>query len=169
MKSLYQVMRSIWRRIRRRRWLVLGSTCFIAIIIIFMNSNNFMQSVRYEADFKHDLFIHDSGHAIENVSAMTMSDHRSSQPIEEVSSNSYIGLDEHDVLSLFEGPPHDDKVIRSFFQIDVKYLESSLPPEVVEQLYKGIQVTNLSEYNSVLSTFSDYAITISEEVMRQLH
>lgn len=88
---------------------------------------------------------------------------------EGVSDNSYIGLDEHDVLSLFEGPPGEANVIRSFFQINVKYLESSLPPEIVEQLYKGIHVTNIYEYNSVLSTFSDYAVHLSEEVMQQMY
>lgn len=72
--------------------------------------------------------------------------------------NSYIGIDQHGVLSLFEGPPLEDNVIRSFFQIDIEFLESSLPPEIVEQLYEGIRITNHSEYNSVLSTFSDYAV-----------
>lgn len=78
--------------------------------------------------------------------------------IDDLSDNSYIGVDEHGVLSLFEGPPLEDNIIRSFFQINIEFLESSLPPEIVEQLYEGIRITNHSEYNSVLSTFSDYAI-----------
>lgn len=77
---------------------------------------------------------------------------------DDLSDNSYIGIDQHGVLSLFEGPPLEEKVIRSFFQINIEFLESSLPPEIVEQLYEGIRITNHSEYNSVLSTFSDYAV-----------
>ena len=61
-------------------------------------------------------------------------------------------------LSLFEGLPKQNKMIRTFYQIDIEHLESSLPHETVRQLYEGIQVRDLDEYNSVLSTFSPYAL-----------
>ncbi|WP_237167712.1 BofC C-terminal domain-containing protein [Paenibacillus yonginensis] len=70
----------------------------------------------------------------------------------------YIGLDAHGTLSLFEGKPEKEKVMRTFFQIDIKSMESALPKEIVNQLHNGIRVQDLEEYNSVISTFSDYAL-----------
>lgn len=89
-------------------------------------------------------------------------------PFEQYDKNVYFGISENKSLSLFEGPPSDKKVIRSFFQLDIEYLESSIPREMLDQLYQGIQVSDFAEYNSVLSTFSDYAIDISDEVMKQI-
>jgi forespore regulator of the sigma-K checkpoint len=70
----------------------------------------------------------------------------------------YMGLDEKGSLSLFNGMPAADNVIRTFFQLDIRYLESSLPKETLKQLQDGIRITDMAEYNSVLSTFSDYAM-----------
>ncbi|WP_244905537.1 BofC C-terminal domain-containing protein [Paenibacillus physcomitrellae] len=70
----------------------------------------------------------------------------------------YIGLDSNGTLSLFEGKPEKEKVMRTFFQIDIKSMESALPKEIVNQLHNGIRVQDLEEYNSVISTFSDYAL-----------
>ena len=78
--------------------------------------------------------------------------------------NAYFGLDKNGNLSLFEGLPANDKVIRTFFQLNIGYLESSLPRDAYNQLKEGIRVTNMAEYNSVLSTFSDFAMDRSEEV-----
>ncbi|MGG1515799.1 BofC C-terminal domain-containing protein [Paenibacillus oryzisoli] len=75
------------------------------------------------------------------------------------------GIDGSSNLSLFNGTPGADNVIRTFFQLNIQQLESSLPPGTVEQLRKGIRVSDLEEYNSVLSTFSDYAIEITERAM----
>ncbi|KQX49071.1 BofC C-terminal domain-containing protein [Paenibacillus sp. Root444D2] len=72
------------------------------------------------------------------------------------------GIDGSSNLSLFNGTPAKDNVIRTFFQLNIKHLESSLPRETVEQLHEGIRVTDLEEYNSVLSTFSDYAMPPQE-------
>ncbi|MFH5182254.1 BofC C-terminal domain-containing protein [Paenibacillus sp. TAB 01] len=79
--------------------------------------------------------------------------------------NAYFGLDAGGNLSLFEGVPESKQVIRTFFQLNIQYLESSLPKETVKQLYRGIPVNNLEEYNSVLSTFADFAV---EEKLKQL-
>ncbi|MNZ47646.1 hypothetical protein D3C78_653690 [compost metagenome] len=70
----------------------------------------------------------------------------------------YIGIDKNGNLSLFEGPPKNEKVIKTFFQLDVETMESALPNEVLKQLKQGIRVQDASEYNSVLSTFSDFAL-----------
>jgi forespore regulator of the sigma-K checkpoint len=92
------------------------------------------------------------------------------QKIEDLSpqckSNAYFGLDTHGNLSLFEGVPEGNQVIRTFFQLNINYLESSLPRETVKQLYRGIPVNNLEEYNSVLSTFADFAVEETQKVMK---
>ncbi|WP_028547700.1 BofC C-terminal domain-containing protein [Paenibacillus sp. UNC451MF] len=80
--------------------------------------------------------------------------------------NAYFGLDAKGNLSLFEGVPGSNQVLRTFFQLNIEFLESSLPRETVKQLYRGIPVNNLDEYNSVLSTFADFAV---EEPERALH
>lgn len=80
--------------------------------------------------------------------------------------NAYFGLDHTGNLSLFEGPPDDQKVIRTFFQLNMGYMESSLQPDAVQQLKAGIRVLDMAEYNSVLSTFSEFAVEESEKVMK---
>lgn len=70
----------------------------------------------------------------------------------------YFGLDKKGNLSLFDGIPSGQKVIRTFFQLNMGFLESSVPRETIEQLKEGIRVSDLLEYNSVLSTFSDFAV-----------
>lgn len=75
------------------------------------------------------------------------------------------GIDGSSNLSLFNGTPAKDNVIRTFFQLNIKHLESSLPPDTVEKLREGIRISDMEEYNSVLSTFSDYAVEETEKAM----
>ncbi len=70
----------------------------------------------------------------------------------------YIGLDKDGNLTLFDGPPWHKKVIRTFFQLDVEMMESRLSDDRIRDLASGIRVTDKDEYNSVLSTFNEYAI-----------
>ncbi|MFD0674342.1 BofC C-terminal domain-containing protein [Cohnella sp. GCM10027633] len=77
----------------------------------------------------------------------------------------YIGMDQDGNLSLFNGPPQKDKVVRTFFQLDVKTLQTSLTQEKLRELLHGIRVSDKDEYNSVISTFSDYARLKSRGVM----
>lgn len=72
--------------------------------------------------------------------------------------NVYFGLDADGNLALFEGKPEENKVLQTFFQIDIEYLESSLPRQSVENLYDGIRIHNYAQYNSVLSTFAGFAV-----------
>lgn len=91
------------------------------------------------------------------------------EQIEELSErckDARISLDEDGNLTLYEGPPAEKKVIRTFFQIDIESMESALPPNVLQQLYDGILITDTDEYHSVLSTFSDYAVEASQKVMK---
>ncbi|MFF2480532.1 BofC C-terminal domain-containing protein [Paenibacillus sp. NPDC058071] len=85
---------------------------------------------------------------------------------EECRANAYFGMDRDGNLSLFEGEPKEEKVMRTFFQLDVKYMESSLSQDKVDQLTAGIKVNDIDEYNSVLSTFSDFALQENERAMK---
>lgn len=84
------------------------------------------------------------------------------QQIDDLSSecknNAYFGMDRLGNFSLFDGEPRGEKVMRTFFQLDVRFMESSLPKDQLDQLSEGIRVSDIDEYNSVLSTYSDYAM-----------
>jgi forespore regulator of the sigma-K checkpoint len=69
----------------------------------------------------------------------------------------YFGLSEEGVLTMFQGPPTDNKVIQTFFRIDTQLLESKLPKEKVGNLMQGIRVYSVDEYLHVLSTFEEFA------------
>ncbi|NOV04097.1 BofC C-terminal domain-containing protein [Paenibacillus planticolens] len=75
------------------------------------------------------------------------------------------GIDGSSNLSLFNGTPAKDNLIRTFFQLNIKHLESSLPLDAVQKLREGIRISDMEEYNSVLSTFSDYAVEETEKAM----
>lgn len=78
----------------------------------------------------------------------------------------FFGIDEYGNLTLFDGVPGKDNVIRTFFQLNIRHLESSLPRDTINQLYSGIRVSDLAEFNSVLSTFSDYAVEETQKAMK---
>ncbi|MGN7413787.1 BofC C-terminal domain-containing protein [Paenibacillus sp. SAF-068] len=78
----------------------------------------------------------------------------------------YISIDAVGNLNLYEGKPAEEKVIRTFFQLDVGTLESSLPEGVLEQLQQGIRIQDKDEYDSVISTFSDYAVDEDHHLIR---
>lgn len=78
----------------------------------------------------------------------------------------YMSVDANGNLTLFDGPPQEEKVLRTFFQLDVGSMESTLPKDVLKQLQDGIRIQDIEEYNSVLSTFSDYARDLAENVMK---
>ncbi|MBB6021928.1 forespore regulator of the sigma-K checkpoint [Paenibacillus sp. JGP012] len=78
----------------------------------------------------------------------------------------YISIDAAGNLNLYEGKPAEENVIRTFFQLDVGTLESSLPDGVLEQLQEGIRVQDKDEYDSVISTFSDFAVDEKHRLLR---
>lgn len=45
-------------------------------------------------------------------------------------------------------------------------MESSLPQDKVDRLSEGIKITDMDEYNSVLSTYSDFAMPANQKVMK---
>jgi len=68
--------------------------------------------------------------------------------------NGYFGLSENGVLTIFNGRPGRSRIIQSFFQIDVKKLESKKQ----EELIQGIPIKTKDRYVEVLETFKPYSI-----------
>lgn len=85
---------------------------------------------------------------------------------EHCKANAYMGVDKKGNLTLYDGVPKKEKVVRTFFQLDVRYMESSLPKDKLDELSRGIRISDIDEYNSVLSTYSDYAMEQNEKVMK---
>ncbi|MEH7178899.1 intercompartmental signaling factor BofC [Neobacillus vireti] len=67
--------------------------------------------------------------------------------------NGYFGLSEDGVLTIFNGRPDRSRIIQSFFQIDVKKLESNKQ----EELLQGIPIKTKDRYVEVLETFKPYS------------
>lgn len=82
--------------------------------------------------------------------------------------HAYIGVDDQGKLMMYETGmgTEDRKTLRTFFQLDIQQMESSLPHETVKQLYSGIKISDVDEYNSVISSFSDYAVEKSQKVLK---
>lgn len=72
--------------------------------------------------------------------------------------NAFFGMNGTGEFSLFDGEPERDQVIKTFFQLNVPYLESSIPKEELKHLLSGIRVHDIEEYDSVLSTFSEFSM-----------
>jgi len=69
--------------------------------------------------------------------------------------NGYFGLTKDGTLSIFEGKPDESsRVIQSFFQIDIKKLESHQH----EQLQKGIRVVSKSRYRDIIEAYRHFAL-----------
>lgn len=80
--------------------------------------------------------------------------------------NAYVAMDPDGNLSLFDGPPRKDNVVRTFFQLDVRSLESSLSPDMLRGLIEGIRVTGPDKLNSVVSSYKEYAREKSVTVIK---
>lgn len=80
----------------------------------------------------------------------------------ECKEGTYFSLNPDGYLTLFRGDPInksvEDKIIETFFRIDVIKLEGSLPIEPIQELYDGIPIKDRADFNSVLSTFSEFSI-----------
>jgi len=68
--------------------------------------------------------------------------------------NGFFGITEEGVLSIFNGRPDQLRIIQSFFQIDIKKLESTKQ----EELIQGIPIKNKNRYVEVLETFKPYSL-----------
>jgi forespore regulator of the sigma-K checkpoint len=72
--------------------------------------------------------------------------------------NGFFGVTSEGVLSIYNGKPGQSKIIQSFFQIDIKKLESKKQ----EELKTGIPVRTKNRYVEVLETFKPYSTAEKE-------
>ena len=77
--------------------------------------------------------------------------------------NGYFGLSAEGILTLFNGLPSEQKVVQTFYPLDMEKMENSLPKAEVDLLKQGIRVRDLAEYNSVLSTYDDFQVDTAAE------
>ncbi len=66
-----------------------------------------------------------------------------------IKAKGYIGLDEHGKLSIFEGKPSQQKVIQTFYQIDLDELEVM----ETQNLQNGIKIHSADQYYKLLKQF----------------
>jgi forespore regulator of the sigma-K checkpoint len=69
--------------------------------------------------------------------------------------NGYFGISNEGILTIYNGKPEKANIIQSFFQIDLKKLESKQQ----ENLQKGIPIKTKDRYVKVLETFKNLTIT----------
>jgi len=67
--------------------------------------------------------------------------------------NGYFGMTNDGVLTIFNGKPGRSRIIQSFFQLDIKKLESKKQ----EELIQGIPIKSKDRYVEVLETFKSYS------------
>lgn len=65
----------------------------------------------------------------------------------------YFGLSKDNILTIYEGKPNHKKAIHSFYQIDVKALESHLQ----HRLQNGIPIQTKGHYQKVIKQLKKYA------------
>jgi len=68
--------------------------------------------------------------------------------------NGYFGISNEGILTIYNGKPEKSNIIQSFFQIDLKKLESAQQ----KHLRKGIPIKTKDRYVEVLETFKNYTI-----------
>ncbi|WP_018661024.1 BofC C-terminal domain-containing protein [Heyndrickxia acidiproducens] len=72
--------------------------------------------------------------------------------------NGYFGVTKDGVLSIFQGKPQDKDIIHSFFQLNMKKLESRRQQE----LKNGIPIKTKEDYQKLLKTFKPYSASKKE-------
>lgn len=68
--------------------------------------------------------------------------------------NGYFGMTEDGTLSIYNGKPADDRIIHTFFQIDVGKLEVYQQ----EELQHGIQIISKDQFNSLMKEYKEFAV-----------
>jgi forespore regulator of the sigma-K checkpoint len=69
--------------------------------------------------------------------------------------NGYFGITDKGILTIFNGKPNSEKVIQSFFQIDIDKLESHQH----EELKQGIPIHSKDKYEEVLEVFKPFSLS----------
>lgn len=73
--------------------------------------------------------------------------------------NGYFGITDDGTLSIFNGKPEKADVIQSFFQIDVKKLESSQHMKLMQ----GIPVKSKEEFSKVVESMRKYSMDSAKD------
>ncbi|WP_199880598.1 intercompartmental signaling factor BofC [Bacillus massiliglaciei] len=66
--------------------------------------------------------------------------------------NGYFGMTEEGVISIYNGKPKYDKIIQSFFQVDVGQLEAYKK----EELQRGIPILNKDQFQKLIKSYEPY-------------
>jgi forespore regulator of the sigma-K checkpoint len=69
--------------------------------------------------------------------------------------NGYFGITDNGILTIFNGKPNSEKVIQSFFQIDIGKLQSHQH----EELKNGIPIQSKDKYEQVLEVFKPFSMS----------
>ncbi|GAA0354900.1 BofC C-terminal domain-containing protein [Caldalkalibacillus horti] len=69
----------------------------------------------------------------------------------------YFGLTEDRILTIYEGPPEQNKIIQTFFRLDTELLESNRSTHELSNLKQGIRIRNVKEYLNVLAKYEQFA------------
>ncbi|WP_445490164.1 BofC C-terminal domain-containing protein [Niallia sp. 03133] len=72
--------------------------------------------------------------------------------------NGYFGITDKGILTIYNGKPEYSQIIQSFFQIDLKKLESNEQ----KNLQKGIPIKTKDRYVKVLESFKQYTLENQE-------
>ncbi|KAB7667311.1 intercompartmental signaling factor BofC [Bacillus sp. B1-b2] len=87
---------------------------------------------------------------------MTSKELTFTQKVDDISpllkTNGYFGITDQGVLTIFNGKPDKENIIQSFFQLDLKKLESKQQ----ENLEKGIPIKSKDRYVKVLETYKSF-------------
>jgi hypothetical protein len=70
----------------------------------------------------------------------------------------YLGLDRQGWVALFQGPPPEGKVIKTFYQIRIDSLESGVPSDALVRLYRGILIQDANTFGQILKQYQPYAV-----------
>lgn len=68
--------------------------------------------------------------------------------------NGYFGITDDGTLSIFIGRPQYEKIIHTFFQIDVGRLEVYKQ----EELHRGIPINNKEQFYSLIKEYKEYSV-----------
>lgn len=74
-------------------------------------------------------------------------------------SNGFFGISEDGTFSIFNGKPEEQKIIQSFFHIDIEQLEV----KIQEELVQGIPILNKNQYEKVLEVYKSYSLPSGEK------
>lgn len=74
--------------------------------------------------------------------------------------NGYFGIKSDGTISIFNGKPAKEQIIQSFYQIDLKKLETNKKSE----LQSGVKIVNKERYLKFLEVYKNYSTPASKKL-----